>query len=139
MAAARPKGGPVSAAEEEAILAALAGGISQNQAAKDFGRGVGTISRIAKRNGLEYSSPKRAAEARSRYAAEARIGLVSEGLEALARALPSVPPPKDMKEWALAVAILIDKRRLEDSIDPTTRGGEIAELFKKMQEDEKNG
>jgi hypothetical protein len=44
-----------------------------------------------------------------------------------------------MREWALAVALLIDKRRLEDSIDPTTRGGEIAELFKKMQEDEKNG
>ena len=41
MAAARPKGGPVSAAEEEAILAALAAGRSQNQTARDFGRGAG--------------------------------------------------------------------------------------------------
>jgi len=139
MAAARAKAGPVGEDEERAILAALAAGRSQNQTARDFGRGAGTISRIAKRNGLEYSSPKRAAEARSRYAAEARIDLVSAGLEALARALPNVPPPKDMREWALAVAILIDKRRLEDSTDPTTRGGEIAELFRKMQEDEKNG
>ena len=142
MAAARPKGGPVSAAEEEAILAALRAGRSVRDVGAEFRRGKTTVSDVARRNGLELADVRRtklAAEARSRYAAEARIGLVSEGLEALARALPSVPPPKDMREWALAVAILIDKRRLEDSIDPTTRGGEIAELFKKMQEDEKNG
>jgi len=142
MAAARPKGGPVSAAEEEAILAALRAGRSVRDVGAEVGRSKSTVANVAKRNGLELvdvHGTKRAAEARSRYAAEARIGLVSEGLEALARALPSVPPPKDMREWALAVAILIDKRRLEDSIDPTTRGGEIAELFKKMQEDEKNG
>ncbi len=136
------KGGPVGEDEEKAILEALKAGRSVRDVADEFDRATGTISNIAARNELdlgERSATKKAALIKSCYAAEARIGLVSEGLEALAHALPSVPPPKDMREWALAVAILIDKRRLEDSIDPTTRGGEIAELFKKMQEDEKNG
>lgn len=133
------KGGPVSPEEEKAILAALEEGRSVRDVAKEYDRSISTISDVAKRNGLdlaERSETKRAALIRSCYAAEERIKLVGEGLDKVATLLKTCDNARDLQALAMASAIWIDKRRLEESTDPSARGGEIRALFEKMTAEE---
>lgn len=133
------KGGPVGEVEEKAILAALEEGKTTRQVAEEFERGTGTISRIAQRNGLDFTERahlKKADVARLCYASEARIKLVGEGLDKVATLLKTCDNARDLQALAMASAIWIDKRRLEESTDPTARGGEIRILFEKMRAEE---
>ncbi|MDI9399826.1 MAG: helix-turn-helix domain-containing protein [Euryarchaeota archaeon] len=132
------KGGPVGEEEEKAILAALKAGRSVRDVAEEFQRGTGTISRIAKRNGLdlvERSSTKRAALIKSCYASEDRIKLIGEALNKGRELLKSCDNPRDFQYLMTGFAIGFDKRRLEEATDPSARGGEIAELFQRMREE----
>ena len=130
------KGGPVGEDEEKAILEALKAGRSVRDVAEEFQRGTGTISRIASRNGLdlgERSTTKRAALIKSCYAAEDRIKLIGEALNKGRELLKACDNPRDFQYLITGFAIGIDKRRLEESTDPSARGGEIRILFEKMQ------
>lgn len=129
------KGGPVSESEEAEILAALESGKTTREVAKEFDRGAGTISRIAQRNGLdlaERSNVKSAALAKSCYASEDRIKLIGELLNKAKELMKTCDSSRDLQYLATAIAIGIDKRRLEETTDPTARGGEIRILFEKM-------
>ncbi len=63
----------------------------------------------------------------------ARIKLIGRGMDKAAELLTQITSPRDLKDWSVAVAVLADKRRLEESTDPSARGGEIRILFEKMQ------
>jgi transposase-like protein len=102
------------AVDQAAILEALRRGDSQNAVARRFGCGPATVNRIAKRNGLEYSAPKHAAEARRDYAAAERIALLNQGFEKARELLPVIKSPQWLQAWSISMGILIDKRRLED-------------------------
>jgi len=132
------KGTPVGGPEEAEILEALEAGRSVRDVAEEFQRATGTISNVAARNGLdlERSATKKAAIAKSCYASEARIKLVGEGLDKVATLLKTCDNARDLQALAMASAIWIDKRRLEESTDPTARGGEIRILFEKMGQEE---
>jgi transposase-like protein len=129
------KGAPVSEDEEKAILEALESGKSQTQTAKDFDRSPDTIHRIAARHGLEYSGPKNANIARTCYASADRIKLVGKLLDKAEELIKTCSNPRDLQPLAMAIAIGIDKRRLEEATDPSARGGEIRILFEKMGEE----
>ena len=132
------KGGPVAEDEEKAILEALKAGRSVRDVAEEFQRGTGTISRIASRNGLdlgERSTTKRAALIKSCYASEDRIKLIGEALNKGRELLKSCDNPRDFQYLMTGFAIGIDKRRLDESTDPSARGGEIRILFEKMGEE----
>ena len=132
------KGGPVFEDEEAEILEALKAGRSVRDVAEEFQRGTGTISRIASRNGLdlgERSTTKRAALIKSCYAAEDRIKLIGEALNKGRELLKSCDSPRDFQYLMTGFAIGIDKRRLEESTDPSAKGGEIRILFEKMGEE----
>lgn len=105
---------PVSPGEEQQILDALIAGQSQNAVAKQFGRGCATVNRIAKANGLEYSAPKNAIEARVDYCAAERLKLLNAGFDKALELLPHIDAPQPLQQWTVAVGTLIDKRRLED-------------------------
>lgn len=130
--------GPVSEVEEAKILEALKAGRSVRDVGAEFQRGTGTISRIAKRNGLdlaERSTTKKAALAKSCYASEERIRLISEALNKGRELLAGCTSARDFQSIMTGLAIGIDKRRLEEATDPTAgKGGEILELFEKMKE-----
>jgi hypothetical protein len=130
------KGGPVGEDEEAEILEALKAGRSVRDVAEEFQRGTGTISRIAKRNGLdlaERSATKTAAFINSCYASEDRVRLIGEALNKGRELLKACDNPRDFQYLMTGFAIGIDKRRLEESTDPSARGGEIRILFEKMQ------
>jgi hypothetical protein len=132
------KGGPVFEDEEAEILEALKAGRSVRDVAEEFQRGTGTISRIASRNGLdlgERSTTKRAALIKSCYASEDRIKLIGEALNKGRELLKACDNPRDFQYLMTGFAIGIDKRRLEESTDPSAKGGEIRILFEKMGEE----
>ena len=97
------------------ILRALQGGESQNAVARRFGCGAATVNRIAKRNGLEYSAPKHAAEARRDYAAAERLALLNKLFDKV-REMADGPSltPNGLQALTISMGILTDKRRLED-------------------------
>lgn len=129
------KGGPVGEDEERAILAALESGKTTREVAEEFKRAPSTISDVARRNGLDFAERarmKKADIARTCYASEERIKLVGELLNKAKQLMKTCDSSRDLQYLATAIAIGIDKRRLEESTDPTARGGEIRILFEKM-------
>lgn len=97
-----------------AIVADLRAGKSQYRIAKDHGVSQGTVSKIAKAEGISgiYSAPKNAAAARITYDLERRLALSDKFFEHLEAALDG--HPGNVKDWAIAYAVLVDKRRLEE-------------------------
>lgn len=79
---------------------------------------------------------KNADIARTCYASEERIKLVGELLNKAKQLVKTCDNPRDLQALAMTIAIGIDKRRLEETTDPTGRGGEIADLFQKMRDEE---
>ena len=133
------KGGPVGEDEERAILEALESGKTTRQVAEDFDRAPSTISDVAKRNGLdlaERSETKKAAIAKSCYASEARIELVGELLNKAKQLMKSCDSSRDLQYLATAIAIGIDKRRLEEGPGHGEKAGEIKQLFDRMEDGE---
>ena len=133
------KGGPVGEDEEKSILEALKAGRSVRDVAGEFDRGKTTVSDIAKRNGLDLADvrrTKRAALIKSCYASEDRIKLIGEALNKGRELLKACDNPRDFQYLMTGFAIGIDKRRLEESTDPSARGGEIRILFEKMGQEE---
>jgi len=133
------KGGPVTEDEEKSVVKALEAGRSVRDVAAEFDRGKSTIGNIASRNGLDLVDvhrTKRAASANTCYASEDRIKLVGELLNKAKQLMKTCDSSRDLQYLATAIAIGIDKRRLEESTDPSSRGGELRILFEKMGEEE---
>ncbi len=131
--------GPVSEADEKKILEALESGRSVRDVGKEFGRSHSTISDVAKRNGLDLadrSETKKAAVAKSCYAAEDRIRLVGELLNKARELMVTCTGARDLQSLAMVIAIGIDKRRLEDGPGNGDKAGEIKKLFEKMRDEE---
>lgn len=100
--------------DHAAILEALKAGESQNAVAKRFGCGPATVNRIAKRNGLEYSAPKHAAECRRDYAAAERLALLNKLFDKVREMADGPLTPNGLQALTISMGILTDKRRLED-------------------------
>ena len=133
------KGGPVTGDEEKAIIEALKVGRSVRDVAAEFDRGKSTVGNIANRNGLDLVDvhrTKRAAATNTCYASEDRIKLIGELLNKAKQLMKTCDSSRDLQYLATAIAIGIDKRRLEESTDPSSRGGELRILFEKMGQEE---
>lgn len=131
------KGGPVGDEEEKAILAALESGRGVRAVAEDFDRSPSTISGVARRNGFDIAERVRMKKAdlvRTCYDSSARIELIGKLLKKAESMMKSCESPRDLQYLATSIAIGIDKRRLEESTDPSARGGEIRALFDQMRD-----
>jgi hypothetical protein len=100
--------------DHAAILEALQAGESQNAVARRFGCGPATVNRIAKRNGLEYTAPKKAAEARRDYASAERLALLNKLFDKVRDMADGPLTPNGLQALTISMGILTDKRRLED-------------------------
>lgn len=99
----------------QAIVDDLRAGKSQYSTAKRHGINQGTVSKIAKAEGIDgiYAPPKNAARARHAravYDLEQRMGLSDRAFEVLESELGNTP----LKDWSISYAVLVDKRRLEE-------------------------
>jgi len=100
--------------DHAAILKALRDGESQNAVARRMKCSPSTVNSVAKANGLEYSSPKKAVQARKDYAAAERLDLLNQAFAKAEEMLPTLTTAGWLQSWTIAIGILIDKRRLED-------------------------
>jgi hypothetical protein len=100
--------------DHDAILKALQTGESQNAVARRFKCGPATVNRIAKRNGLEYTAPKMAAEARRDYALVERVALLNKLFDKVREMADGPLTPNGLQALTISMGILTDKRRLED-------------------------
>lgn len=122
--------------ERERIVRLLKEGKSQGKTAKEVGRHVSTVNRIAKAEGIDsnIAATKKAIEAKRDYDLAERLLLLNEGFDKARDILPEIKEPKDLQAWMIAVATGIDKRRLEDG-EATHRGETIdPERRKRMRE-----
>ena len=108
--------------DHAAILEALKAGESQNAVARRLGCGLATVNRVAKRNGLgshtAYTPPKtlsaEVAAAAADYCLERRMALLNKVFDKAEELIAQATSPHKLQALAIAVGILIDKRRLED-------------------------
>jgi len=113
----------------------LEAGCSVRQAAKNVGVSTYAVSKTATERGFSFDtkSTNLAAKCKTKYAQAARIDVVAEGINKLREMLPEIDRSKDMRDWAVSLGILIDKRRLEDSEADNGKGGEIHALITAME------
>src|SRR5215207_9284860 len=102
--------------ERAQIEAALLAGESLHATAGKFERSKETISRIARAAGITFERlhTEKAAAARRDYALAERVGLLNQYFDRAEAMLPYTYLASEFQQMATALAILIDKRRLED-------------------------
>ena len=124
--------------EEADILAALDAGISTQKVAKQFNRAQSSISRVAKRNGvnLDRSRTKKAIQANKAYGLIRRLETSNRSFRKYEELLARCDNANDFKNLAIAYGIITDKRILEDADDGGAKGGEIRQLIEKIKEGE---
>lgn len=113
---------PLSDDERDGILADLRAGMKPAEVAKKWRRSERTVHRLGAAAGLGGVARKKADQARRDWALAERVGLLNKGFEKAEELLGKVATPHGFQAWAVAVGILIDKRRLEDG-DATERTG----------------
>lgn len=137
--------------DHAAILEALQAGESQNAVARRLGCSPGLVNKVAKLNGVNgqreyHSRPKsppspevQAAENAARgYVLERRLALLDKVFDKAEALIEQATSPHKLQALAIAVGILIDKRRLEDG-DVTARtevngGGARERLARSLDE-----
>lgn len=126
---------PLSEETRDEIMRHLEAGCSVRQAAKNVGVSTFSVSETARKRGFNFDdkSTEMAAKCKTKYAQAARIDVVAEGINKLREMLPEIDRSKDMRDWAVSLGILIDKRRLEDSEADNGKGGEIHALITAME------
>lgn len=116
------------AVDHAAIIEALEAGESQQAIARRLGCGVATVNRVAKRNSVPFRSapfqkiPAQEAaqaaaaveQAAASYCLERRIALLDKVFDKAESMIETASTPHKLQALAIAVGILIDKRRLED-------------------------
>lgn len=129
----------VTEAERKRIADELRSGKTPYRVAKDAGRSRTTVCKIAGDLGIELDVQrvKKASEARRDYAQAERLILLNEGFDKAREILANVGLADDLKDWAVAVGTLIDKRRLEDGEvtdrhERRTGGIDLEEEFRKL-------
>ena len=99
-----------------AVLADLRSGRGVRATAAAHGCSPPTVSRIARAAGLDVTlqAAKKAAEARKDWAAAERLDLLNRLFAKAESMLDGVGSELHLQQLTMAVAVLIDKRRLED-------------------------
>ena len=111
---------PLSDQTRESIVLALeSGALSQGAIARQYGVDASTVSRIARRYGLEPltdATPKHLIEAHVRWTTTRRLGLLDQGFDKLESMLPDLTKPGELRDWFVSTGIAIDKARLESDL-----------------------
>lgn len=106
--------------DHEAIVEALRAGESQKAVARRLGCSPGTVNRIAKLNRIEPGSVEKspallaAEQAAADYSLERRMALLNKVFAQAEQMIETATTPHKLQALAIALGILIDKRRLED-------------------------
>ncbi|GIW06373.1 MAG: hypothetical protein KatS3mg060_1178 [Dehalococcoidia bacterium] len=102
---------PLPADQRTAIIDAVRSGASVRQAAAQFGVSVGVVAKLTRGLARERApAPKKRAD----YDRARRLEVLNRAFTHALELLPTVTKPAQLQAWAVAVGVLIDKRRLEE-------------------------
>lgn len=103
-------------AVRDRIVELLHEGHGCNAIARQVGCSPGSVTTIAASVGVTFgrSNTKKANEARRDYGQVERLALLNRGFEKAGELLDVIATPSHFQTWSVALATLIDKRRLED-------------------------
>lgn len=109
--------------ERQQIVEHLMAGKSQGWTARQVGRHVSTVNRIAKAEGIEsnVADTKKATEANRAYAEGRRLELIGKGFDKAQDLLATIADASELQKWSVALGTLVDKARLETG-EATSRG-----------------
>ena len=98
------------------IISLLHEGHGCNEIARQVACSPSTVTKLARAEGVtfERSQTKKATVARRDYAQAERLELLNAGFDKARELLDDLTTPNHLQSWTVAVATLIDKRRLED-------------------------
>lgn len=107
---------PLTDEERAQIEFRLREGASVRAVAGEIGRSIGTVSGVAREAGIDLNvqATKKAAEARKDWAQAERLALVNRLFDKAEGMLGKCSTPRQLQQLTVAVATMIDKRRLED-------------------------
>src|SRR5438046_10697893 len=111
----------------KAILAALRAGAGVCEAARQYGVGRASVSRVGAAAGLDLEQPrtKKAHEAASAYPLQRRLELGNKLFASVERLVGEGPDVRELHALVMSYAILTDKRRLEEG-EVTERHARLA-------------
>jgi hypothetical protein len=98
------------------ILESLNNGLSPYRIARIFNVGHDTVHRLALEHGIDTAVgyELKAQQARRDYCQVERLRVINLAFERVEEMIDQVETPRDLKDTTVAMAICIDKRRLED-------------------------
>jgi hypothetical protein len=104
------------------LLADLRAGMAVRVAAGKYGCSTGTVSNIARAAGVQLNvqPTKKASAARRDWAQTERLDLINRLFDKANAMLDQVSTELHLQQLTTAIAVMIDKRRLEDG-EATTR------------------
>lgn len=109
---------PVTPSERKRILAALRGGASFYRVAKDLGRHTSTVKRIADKVGVRSNvAPEKTAAATATHRPfdkAHRQEVIAKVIAKAEELLPDITDSTKLVSLSTAIAIMVDKQRLED-------------------------
>lgn len=105
--------------ERHRIFAAMRAGQSCTAIARDFRRGKGTISGLAKEIGhdFEQSAEKKARAVKRNYDHAGRLASINAALAKGDQLLAGITKPHEYQTWWIGHGIGLDKRRQEEAQD----------------------
>lgn len=112
----------------ERIMELAEAGETRNAIARQVGCSPGTVTNIARAEGFDFAqaASKKAQQASRDYGQANRLALLNRGFDKLSALLDEgVETVAQAQTWTVAVATLIDKRRLEDG-EATSRTDDIS-------------
>jgi len=103
-------------AVRDRIVALLHEGTPRNEIARQVGCSAGIVTKIAQDEGVSFdrSQSRIAVAVRCDYDQTARLALLNAGFDKAGELLAAITTPNHLQTWSVALAVLIDKRRLED-------------------------
>ena len=98
------------------IVDLLGQGVTRNAIAREVGCSASTVTKVAREEGVEFdrSFTRNATASKVDYDQAERVALLNELFRVAQTMAPALATPAQLQTLATAVAILIDKRRLED-------------------------
>jgi len=107
---------PLPPAVRDRIAALLHAGTPRNEIARQVGCSPGVVTKIAQALDVpcDRSQTKKATAAKRDYDQAERLALLNAGFDKARSLLEAITTPAHFQTWSVALATLIDKRRLED-------------------------
>lgn len=101
---------PLAVDLRAAICDAVRAGASVRAAATQFGVSVGVVAKITRGLSRDRETRKKPRD----FARDRRLALLNRGFVRASELLEAVTTVQQLQTWAVAVGVLIDKRRLEE-------------------------